>query len=300
MDTLSIQLGGAGDCLLGVQCGFAAKANQPNLDIEYCFCVRDEVYEILKYVFDGKIFMFQESSKEQWGENDGWICKNQQELKKYPHPNIYVTWPDDLYRNPLAFDLKRFNLSLDGVRKTRVLTDRWKPEKIITVNLNTTTIGYNYFDPSFLISYLAQLLPDYTIYVPIVEKWANQQTKNQIPKSDLKNVIIDVNPPVSRWLDYMFKSEYGIYTDNGPSHISWALSQNRLILDPRFSKSNIMWQARWRENGLDDSIDIYIPPQHIAKLVENNIRTPQTLLLPKSIVASHPMANWNEALGFKY
>lgn len=291
--------GGIGDCIQGLQCAEMAFRQRFNPTI--LIASRENVYNPLNYLFGGDynvVYLGDKYTREQLNEDQQFI----QDLKsKYNCTHYYYHEPDLLYRNPCRFDFEYFLCNPQTIRQQRLLLHRWKPEKIIYVGLVSTTEGYLYSKIPELLLSLAVGFPDYEIYFPNVEKWADKTIKYGEFSNLPKNVTIDNNPTIEQSFEILMKSVYGIYTDNGPSHISFQLGQNRLLLDPRFGihRSSVPWIARWRES-IEDSIPIQTPPEEVTKLVKVNLEVPQTLLLPKAYVVNQLQSNWSESLYFKY
>lgn len=300
MDSVIFTSGGIGDQILGLQCAFAAKRQRPELDIEVIACARDEVYGPLKYLFhDAGILITQHKDKELWGQNN-WIVHNQDALKEYPHPNKYYVTPDLLFRGPLAFDYTRFNLDINVIREMRCLTwKRRKTKKLIYLGLNTSTPEYKYPHIRELIYWLSVALPDHTIYFNDLDNWAGHTLDNNALGEYNDNVRYVRNEDFYNSLDILMESRYVVCLDNGISHISYQLGIPRLLLSKRLDSRGLMWLARWYPT-LSDCLPYDVSPLNIAHLVKTNVETPQTTLVPRNVVVGHHMANWAQALGFKY
>ena len=290
---------GLGDNILGLPCAKFIKEAQ----VDIVSCSRDEVYQPLESLFKGRFNLSQHPLKDSWG-SDNWILDNQHALSslRSNYDEIYYVIPDLLFNSPLAFPFKKYNCHPQAIKTTRLLTDSFAPSKTVYVGLVTSTDGYLYGDIPSLLNQLAGELPDYTIYFPMVSKWGDRELNLgnfNIPFRT--NVFIDFNPSFKDSIEWMKKSAYGIYTDNGSSHIAYHLGQPRLLLDPRFglSENTLPWIARWRET-LDDSIHIATNYKEVASLVAINLRVPQTTLVPRCAVLNQSYVDWMRLLFFKY
>lgn len=305
-DILILVAHGIGDHLLGIQCAKSVLDVNPQKTIRIISCSRDEVFKPLKYCFPE---IEQHPLKEKWGENN-WILNNLEELEsiKYQYPEIYYIVPDLLMRGPLSFAYKKYNLDPSIIASKRLLLHKRENIKnSIYVGLGTTTGGYDYKQIRKLIVLLAKRMSSYQIIVPIITKWANQSTNlfKELGDNVPGNVVIKENPCFISSLEDLFSSCYGIYTDNGPSHIAYHVGQPRCILDPRMPEfqndcRHLPWCARWRENCYNDSVPINSTPENIAELVAINITLPQTNLLPKNLVINNLTVDWPVKLYFKY
>src|SRR6266540_1735639 len=291
-------LDGLGGLLLTLQCAeFIYKQNK----LPYIYiAARDEVFRPLQYLYHGKYHLHQlpEFTNDSFLYDLDFInrlkCENQE---------FYVIWPDALYKNPYAFDYKKYNTNPQTIKTTRTLLHKSKPEKIIYVALNTTTENYSYHNPGKLVHKLGQEVKDYIIYCPVLDKWGGKEINHQIWDHEgfYDNVFIDKNPEFIDSLKWLEKSCYCISLDNGVSHISYHLGQQRLLLDPRFgfAVQNPAFYARWRETE-EDSIDLKTSVDEIVELIKLNLVIPQTTLLPKKLVLNNLNADWGRELIFKY
>ena len=298
---------GIGDQMLAFQC----REFIPFRDADIISCSRNETFSVLSLLYNS-IFsrLSQHPLGEKWGENN-WILSNQETLEelKKKYSEIYYIIPDLLFRNPLAFDYRKYNVAPGTIKSTRTLISEWRGanEKRITVNLNSTTPGYSYINLYYLVIYLSQFLPDYEIYVPLVTEWAGKAIEHDSrffhDKFD-KNVIVDFNPKNEVWIEKLKTSCYAIVTDNGVSHIAYHLGCPRLLLDPRYTISDTPWQARWREAGLEESLPISTPPNQVANLVKSNVLCPESALISRQkaleLIGDFKFPCWNNILYFKY
>ena len=158
-----------------------------------------------------------------------------------------------------------------------------------------------YYNIPELLKLIAQKLPNYQIYFPKLKSW----DKDIVHIGDFNislpnNVFIDEDPNFNDSLDILCKSEYGIFTCNGPSHIAYQLGVPRLILDPQFNK--IPWISRWKEDN-EECIDINTSTELVSNIVLHNIENPETLLVDRKIILyliTNGYNNWKEIFLLKY
>jgi len=143
------------------------------------------------------------------------------------------------------------------------------------------------------------LLPNHTVYFPKIDKWNATPINIDLEFDFPKNVHIDTNPTFLKSLDYLKRSCYGVFADNGPSHIAYQLGLPRLVLDSRFGFNGLPWAARWRQD-LTESIPISSSPSEIARLIKTNIEVPQTCLIPRHTVLVNQDVDWKQVLIIKY
>lgn len=306
---VTFAIGGTGDVIQAFQISHFINQKVGPDNTEVICLSRDEVFEPIKLLFGDKFTVYQHELKERWGENYE-IITNPLILKeeKDKYSEIIVSAPDLLFRaREYSFNFNKYNCSPQSVVQTRLLTHLWNPENIIYCAFcNTTTKGYNFPQSKKLIELLATLLPNYKFYVPVLLNWNNETIIDAEKNAELKNlpsnVLVDFNPPWERALSFMSKSCYGIALDSAPYHLFYQFGIERLCLDPRFGSGHInkMWQSRWRNIGMHDSVPISSPAESIAQLVYTNIMVMQTTLLPKWHVMNEPNENWQMSLGFKF
>ncbi len=303
MDNTLLNIGGhgLGDCILSLQISYLLSLK--NIKHKNLISTRKEVYEPLYNIFANE-FDF-ERIDENYSENNQILFndKMQNELKERYGSN-YITYnvPDLLFRNPLAFTYKEYGLNPDLIKKTRTLAAHFKDkENIIYCGLCSTTSGYVYKDIPNLLIFLAEFLPDYRIYFPLVESWDKKiENLGDFNKRFPNNVIIDNNPSFINSLNFLTKSVYGIFTCNGPSHIAYQLGIPRLILDPQYGR--LPWMARWKEN-FEECIPINSDINSIVNIVYNNLNFPETTLLDRKIILNlinSGYNNWKEILALKF
>lgn len=309
---LFVTAGGIGDQILGFQCAKALTLvleDKRIIDAELLCCARDEVYKPLKHLFDVGLFnVSQHPDKEKWAEDD-WIIKNQDVFHKFTKEiddfeDAFFVVPDHLFRSPLSFDYKKYKLSLQNIKSLRLLTHQYKPtETDVYVGIVSNTEGYLYYDIPNLLSSLGKSMPDKVFHFPILKSWANKNIYLGDFNINLPdNIIFYENPDIIEQIELMKRCCYGLYADNGMSHIAYQLGQPRVLLDPRWDNDlgrSAAWWARWRED-LTDSISIKKKPDDIASLVRTNIDIPETMLLPRDVVFKNPHVNWAKEMFFKY
>jgi len=291
---------GIGDSILALQISYLLQKR--NVDHKTLISTRNEVYKPLNYLFS-KVLEFEQIDANIAHENKIIIDKKlQNDLKeKYNSREITYNVPDLLFRSPLAIDYKKYGLNPQLIKKTRLLTNHFiKKEKIIYCGLTTTTQGYTYKNIPILLRSLAEHLPNYTIYFPKIKKWDKDINYDNFDIDFPKNVFIHDDPSFEESLDWLIKSEYGIFTCNGPSHIAYQLGIPRLILDPQFNK--IPWMSRWKED-YEECISISEDYNDVVKLVNANIKDPQTTLIDRKYMLNLIQQNqnsWKDIFYFKY
>ena len=300
---LILTAGGIGDQILGFQCAQIIKNYLLNPNITVECCARNDVYEPLEYLFGRKFYIKQNPLKEDLAkliEENNPIGINI--INKYKENyEVYYIVPDHLFRHELSFDFKKFRTNPQIIRGISLLYS-YNINKDIYIGLISNTEGYLYYDIPELLRKLSEYLPKRTFHVPILNKWADKNIFmgdfNNLPD----NIKIYRNPNLIEQIKLMRGCCYGIYTDNGPSHIAYQFAQSRLLLDPRFGvepRQSIPWLARWREN-ITESISIKNKPEHIARLVKTNLEIPQTTLIPRDCVLKNLDSDWSRELLFKY
>lgn len=303
MDNKLINIGGhgLGDCILSLQISYFLK--ERHIDHINLISTRNEVFEPLNFIFGDKFQLIQIEEKY---SHENAILNNinfQEEIKaKYSSSDITYNVPDLLFRNPLGLNYKKYGLEPSIIKQTRVYTNYIEQkENIIYCGLCSSTEGYVYNNIPLLLLRLAEFLPSYTIYFPMIEKWDKKIDNLGNFNIDYpSNVFIDKNPSFIDSLKWLRKSCYGIFTCNGPSHIAYQLGIPRLILDPQFNK--IPWMVRWKED-YNDCIPITTDINSISQLVYANINTPQTKMIDSKIILNliqQNQTNWENLFYFKY
>lgn len=291
---------GIGGQLLSFQCGKILK--DKGHDVTILVSARDEVFKPLNYLLGKKFKIIQIAENYQndlLNFND--LHYTVLQLVNQIFDEIYIVYPDLLFRHSRSFDYKKFNLSLQVIKDTRVLIEDWAPEKLIYLGLATSTPGYLYPEISQLIVNLAQKLPDYKIYLPNIKKWDKPVNLGDFSLIDHKNVHIHDSPDFLDSLEYLKKAAYGIFTCNGPSHIAHQLGIPKLILDPQFNK--IPWISRWKDD-YQDCIPINTAPDLVSSIVKHNIQTECTQLIDRKflyqILSQNPSPDWKNIFYLKY
>lgn len=308
--TLLVGLGGAGDLILACQAVHWIQRKVGAENVELLCLARDETFEPIKLLFGDQIIIKQHELKEKWGEHYQLIT-NPNILKqlKDEYAEINIVVPDLLFRaREYSFNFEKYNTNPQLVFQTRLLTQKYCPKNIIYCAFaNTTTHEYWIDNVKLLIEKLAELLPDYQLYVPVLLNWNNEPIINSDKNAELRNlpsnVLVDFNPPWERALSFMSQSCFLIGLDSFPFHAAFQFGICRLCLDPHFNinkNNNQIWVARWRNTGANDSIEINTPAELVAKLVFTNIKIPQTTLLPKWFVLNNLGVDWGSYLGFKF
>lgn len=287
---------GIGGNLLAVQAAAFMKAKWASPTI---LCPsRNEIFRPFHYLISDQFKCVQVSENSVdllLAHGKGKIVKEDDEL--------YLIYPDGLHRNPYSFDFQKYNTNPVSLNTIRILTHKYKPLKgHIYVNLSTSTEGYLYPSIKELVKSIAKKLPEKTIHLSYITKWAGKDTGILFSQSQFpENVLIYQNDDIINQIEIMSQCEYGIFTDNGFSHISYHFGQNRLLIDPRFGygRESLMWRARWRQTD-NDSVKFDSSPEDIADLVSINLKIPQTTLLPKQIVLNNKYNDWSRELLFKF
>jgi hypothetical protein len=202
-------------------------------------------------------------------------------MKYGNYDKYYYYSPDLLFNHKYAFDYKRYNVSPETIKQHKGLTKLFKPEKCIYVGLTTSTPGYTYNYIKELLINLSERLPDREIFFPAIKKWAGVDLDYSYLTGLPENVTIANNPNIVDSIKKLCKSEYGIYTCNGPSHIAYSLGQPRIVIDPQYFK--LPWLARFKETG-EHCIPFDTPPAEVGKIVELNIREPISLLFDRKFL----------------
>lgn len=297
---------GLGDCLLSLQISYFLS----KLGIEHknLISTRDEIFNALKHLFGNSLNFEKIDTK--YGENNELINNQdfQTELKNaFNGSEITFNVPDLLFRNPLAFDYNKYNISPQIIKKYKILLNQSinNKQNIIYCGLATSTENYVYENIPLLIQKLSQALPDWKIYFPLISKW--DKPINNLGNFNIdyaENVIIDKDPSFENSLDILKKSKYGIFTCNGPSHVAYHLGMPRLILDPQFGR--LPWIARWKED-YEECVPIHTSINEILTIVVNNVLIPQTQMFDRKFITfleknSKDSSNldWSQILYFKY
>jgi hypothetical protein len=285
---------GMGDCLMSLQCAQIIKDN--GIEPTVVLAVRDEIFEPLDALF-GSRFNLKLVDETYAADNN--LLKDESLFKFISEgfDEVYYVIPDLLFNNKHSFDFLKYNTSPQMIRSTRLLDKGRKVEKIIYMGLMSTTPGYMYGEPLALALAMAYSIPTHTIYFPVVTKWAGKDIKPIIlPNKAPNNLQIVTDPDMKESMAVLGKSCYFVGTDNGPSHLAYHYGMPRLLLDPQFNK--LPWIARWREDYLE-SVPISSPIEKLVDVVNINISTPQTTLVPRMTCLVHGLGNWEQLLWLK-
>jgi len=287
---------GIGGLLQTVQAAHFVKANGDN-PIILCPS-RDEVFKPFDFLVSDSFKCLQVPE----GQVELLIKYGKKTFGVKESDEIYLVYPDGIFRNPYSFDFQKYKTTPAALNELRTLTHKYNPKKRhIYINMATSTEGYLYQNIPELVRTIANTLPDYEIHCSVITKWANKNINMgdfyQMPK----NVLIYQNDDIINQINIMSQCEYGIFTDNGFSHISYHLGQNRLLIDPRYGygPTSLIWRIRWRETD-KDSLGFNSFPDDIANVVKINLEIPQTTLLPKYLVLMNQGIDWSKQLLFAY
>lgn len=290
--TLIIGGHGLGDCILSFQSKYLFDLVFGENSSDIAISTRKEIFDVIQYFFSKyNPIELDESLSSNHGILTDEIFENFKQTYKYSNYNYVI--PDLLFRGRLSFNYPQIPINI--IKQARLLLSKDNcRDKRIYLALQTTTPGYLYSEIDDLIDILAHKFPDYEIYFPQPETWANQSLY-KVKKTFPNNVRIDQNCSLLDSLRILRSSSYCICTCNGPSHFAYQFGIPRLVLDPQFDKKP--WIARWKEDYLE-SIPIQINPSFIANIVENNLRNRESLLLPR-FMAIKENVNWAQELYFK-
>lgn len=284
---------GIGDCILSLQCAHYVGNHECNIFI----ASRDEVFNVVKTCFDHLFNIYHADPK--LGEDNFFLkSKDAQNFFYSKYIHVYYTVPDLLFRNPFAFDYKKYNVTPQTIKSTRLLARERMPfSNIVYVGLTSSTKGYNYPDLKLLLNKLGKENPAFIFYFPKISSWAG----DNIDFGDLsglpKNVFIQENPTFDQSLNVLKQSCYGIFTCNGPSHLAYQYGIPRLVLDPQFDK--LPWIARWKED-YNECLSISTNFIDICRVVSYNLNQPETQLVPRKFLLNGDNRDWAKELIFKY
>lgn len=251
-------------------------------DVTIALSVRDEVFNFVNYCF-GDLYKIKKVDL-RYAENNN-ILHNDNLFYELAegYDEFYFVIPDLLFNSyKYNFDYKKYNTHPQLIKSRRLLQCKWRPEKRIYINTNTTTDSYHYPYLRDLLIILSNQLNDYEIYYPLISNWNNTHIVQPKLTNLPSNVFIHDNPTIQESLSYLFRSEYGVYTCNGPSHAGFHVHP-RLVLDPRFGQFPFI--SRWKED-YSESIPIHSNPEEVAKIIKLNIRVPQTTLIDRKYLLS--------------
>jgi hypothetical protein len=298
---LNIGAHGIGDCILSLQISHFLKlkgVKHTNL-----ISARKEVFNPLSYFFKNDFDL--QKIDEKYSHENGIISNPLllEEIKMdFNGDDVTYNVPDLLFRNPLSLDCKKHELNIQLIKKTRTIPHRFiGREKLIYCGLCSTTDGYVYKNIPLLIKVLAEFLPDYTIYFPLIKEWDRKiDNLGNFNINFPTNVLIHQNPTFEESLDFLKRSYYGVFTCNGPSHLAYQLGVPRLVLDPQFNK--IPWMSRWKED-YEECIDINTQYSDIVNIIVANVRNPETILIDRKKLLElikNGYNNWKNVFLLKY
>ncbi len=301
MDILFCCSGGIGDCLMGGAKPAFFITNGDFISVEAF--VRDEVFIGLEYIFRTSskrswLSIIQNDKKEYFG-SDYIKFVNEFFPTQDKDVQVYYNIPDFLYKNPHAFDWKKYNLHPNTIRQQRLFIDDWKPSKKIYCAVNSTTQGYQPSNISAILRLVSQQNPDYEIIFPNITKWANIQ----LDYGDLSNLPSNIrlieNPDICSCIDLVRQSDLVICTDNLISHLAFETGIPRILLDPQFGRN--MFTARWRED-ISESIPISTSPRNVAELSKQLLEDSTLCLIPRMELLNGNVrgANWGQELLYKF
>ncbi len=291
--TLIIGCSGIGDALWAFSCASYIK------DVDVAICARNEVFIPLKKIFGGRFNLIQ------WDESlskDDLLIRDEnlwQSLTK-GYRDAFYEKPDLLFNHPHSFDYTKYNTNPELIKTNRLLLNDYKPVKSwIYLGLTSTTNGYVYPHAPTLIDFLCKNLPNYNFYLPNNIEWDGKIVSFDI-KEQYKNLIIDNNPEFDVWYKMLKQCEFGVFSDNGPSHLAFSLGMSRVLIDPQFNR--LTHDARWKENT-NDSIPINTSPMDIYKLIKTLLEIPPTKLSPRNEILKRIQlgdVNWSQELILKF
>ena len=290
-----------GDGIGGLMNGFqvAHYVKQAGYEVDVKLSASNEVYYPLYHLFHDQFIMSQlpieYSQNHRLLHDDVLLTTLTQGYEDF----AYIC-PDLTYK---YFNYKKYNILPNTIKGTRLLTHRFNPQRQIYLALNTTTAGYNYKHIHALLLMLSSFLPQYTIYLSVLNKWSNLDVKRmELPNELPKNVVISRDPDFIDQLDLLSQCSACICLDNGLSHIAYHLGQIRILLDPHLV-GDLAWKIRWRED-MADSVELITSPANIARILFINLSCPETQLLSKrevlDVIGSKNIIDWKQELFLKY
>lgn len=277
---------GLGDCLLSLQCAYYVQKAGDVCNVN--IFTREEIFNPIQSLF-GHLFNLKRTDSELSPDTEIIISDDQE---------AYLVLPDWLFSNRNSFDWKKYGVNPQIIKTTRLLTDQHRNNGVIYLGLMTSTKGYLYSDIEDLAVNLAKKLPNNTIYLPLISKWAGQEIRSfNFPSEIPKNLIIEKDPDFTSSLMLLKDSIYFVGTDNGPSHVAYHFGVPRLILDPQYNR--LPWIARWKEDPTE-SISSSTGWPDVVEIVKTNIEQPSTMLIPRGAVLANIGTDWKRALLNKF
>lgn len=270
---------GIGGQLQGFSC--ADIVQKQGHEVHIGIFARNEIFNFLKELFKDKfknIVQLPESFTEDYKlEKDDILWKK----LSGDFDECYFVCPDTLFRNPHRFNYKKYNVSLSKIKNYKLLQDKYNPqENICILNLLSVTNGYTYPYISDLINFLCLQNPKWKFITANNIVWNGIKIHVDI-KNKYSNLIVEENPTLLKWFEWMTKANFSISTDCGMMHVANHLTMEQLILDPQFNR--MPFYARWRATG-DDSIPISTSAMDVAKLTKNLLDNELARLLPKKLL----------------
>lgn len=289
----SISAHGIGDVLAGLQINHFFRIK--GYSVIPLVSARKEVFDPLSLLFDEIIKIDEKYSHENAILNSQELLDEIYSNYKFDYLNYHV--PDLMYKNPLALPLDAMGLSIQIIKKHRLLINKGlNKEKIVYLGFSTSTDNYMYPYIKAFCKELKEYLPDYVLYFPKPNQWDKKIEYGDLDGIE-KYVHLEEDPSFETSINILKRSEYGVFTCNGPSHLAYHLGIPRLILDPQFER--IPWIARWKED-YEECINIDTDPRKAARLVALNVKIQQTQLIPRQKVLENLYTNWNKELIIKY
>lgn len=300
MNKVQLVLGadGAGGLCMGFPLAHFIK--QAGYSVEVILSIKDAGFKALNSLFNNLFSIRQ--VPEEYSHNHRILFDAELQQRAGLENEWYYFCPDLVFSHPRSFDFNKFCTTPQTVKSTRLLTDHLRPEGIIYLALNTTTLGYQYAFRKELIFQLAKTFPNDRIYLPVIDQWAEQSINNNDLNEEFPyNVLVDKNPDIIVAIEYLMRSRLCICLDNGFSHISYQLGQQRILLDPHLppiDNNSVKHAVRWRET-FEDSVRLNTHWQDVVDLVSVLTTNPQISLLPKDLVVRSLACHWPSVLGFK-
>lgn len=287
---------GIGDALQAFSCAHYVQNKGNSVDVD--ICARTEVFNPLNEIFKDKFNIKQISEA---FVQDYQLEKNIELWNKLTlgYDEAYFVLPDTLFRNPHKFDYKKYNLNLSQIKNTKLLLDKWNPEKICYLGLLSTTAGYTYPFISELIAFLCQQNPDWKFYLAQNVNWDGKLIHIDI-KNIPKNLIIENNPSFIQSFEWLCKSSLAIVGDNGISHLAYHLGIERVLLDPQWNR--FPWIIRWRED-YSESLPITTSAIDVAKIIKNLLNNELSRLIPRKLLLDRLLQgdiNYSQELIYKF
>lgn len=295
MKILNIGGHGIGDNLTSLQISYFFKLKGiEHINVSSC---RNEVFRPLSVFFPDLIKVDEKYSH---GNEIIYNLELEKELlNKFSCDLINYNVPDLLFRNPRSLNLEKLGLSIQIIKKHRLLLNQsLNKQRNIFLGFSSSTPGYIYPYIKKLCQYICAALPDYHFIFPKPNSWDKPIIYGDLNSlKNISNLEILEDPNFEDILQKLKSCCYGVFSCNGPSHLAYHLGIPRLILDPQFNK--LPWIARWKED-YEECIDINNVPEEVEKLITTNIRIPQTQLIPRQKVLENLYKNWGNELIIKY